>query len=789
MITLIFAQIINFLETPQGNLIYSTILSLSSLGVLVAFWYASGYGVSSEAKRVHRGLLCLFLFQVLLLVSTLLAWLGEVETHMFLPLLDRTIALLSLILIIWLWVFSGAKRGLNVFVIFLETLVLIAGIISFVLWLMLGAGLFFNNSTLGAYAYYLGFFLLAVGLLLLLWRRPNDWGAGILMLLIMLAGYLAQYFFPQPAGDYGWLVHIGEMIAFPILFVLPRRFLSNRHGIGSVDLEKSASTTTSILEARLIQSVIDLSSETSPQLYYQKLTRLVAELMYADICLLLMPPKSAGQLTFPVGYHALNDRVIDGFSVDGQKMPLLLNALQTGKALRINGAKAGSEAQTLTSELLLKHNAHLLQVPFHPKGSRTAMGILVLSKSSRPEWSEKDAQGLLEIASALSTSIGQLSRVLGQPSGVEADQQSLQRIRAEYDKLRQEFSQIKAENTRLAAQSARGIGPSGTAAGLLEGQTDLIETIKQLDTRNRELEYLVNKGRPTGEEVEQLRQELRSALADLARIPTTLSKSDQRMLELQLSAVKRLDDMGQTELVTSIAQEFRQPLSSIIGYTDLLLGESTGLLGAVQRKFLERVKASTERLGILMNELVQVMAIDDGKLDQTPTLVELDVVIDEAVGNINAQVSEKNITMHVDLPVKLPAIQANRDALQQILANLLQNACLVTPVDGEIRLSAQIERRENEPHLLLISVSDQGGGISRADMPRVFSRRYKVENPLIQGIGDTGVGLSIVKSLVDLLKGRVWVETQEGIGCTFSVLLPLTMGPTEQISPETIPSN
>jgi two-component system phosphate regulon sensor histidine kinase PhoR len=85
--------------------------------------------------------------------------------------------------------------------------------------------------------------------------------------------------------------------------------------------------------------------------------------------------------------------------------------------------------------------------------------------------------------------------------------------------------------------------------------------------------------------------------------------------------------------------------------------------------------------------------------------------------------------------------------------------------------------------LLLISVTDQGGGISKEDIPRIFNRRYKMENPLIQGIGDTGVGLSIVKSLVELHKGRVWVDSKEGIGSTFSVLIPLV-----EDQPETVKS-
>jgi signal transduction histidine kinase len=317
-------------------------------------------------------------------------------------------------------------------------------------------------------------------------------------------------------------------------------------------------------------------------------------------------------------------------------------------------------------------------------------------------------------------------------------------------------------------------------AALLENQKNLQGTITQLETRNRELESLLTRGRPSVEEVEQLRQELRAALVDLARIPSALSKSDQKMLELQLSTVKRLDDMQPTELVNSIAQEFRQPIASIIGYTDLLLGESVGLLGAIQRKFVERVKASTERLGILLNELVQVISIDGGTVDQTTVSVDLKSVIDAALGNLEGHISEKNIDMRVELPDRPVAVRVNQDALLQILENLLQNACLVAPADGWIRLLAIVEQEENAPSYIHISVTDQGGGIEITDISRVFQRRYKMENPLIQGIGDTGVGLSIVKSLVELNKGRVWVDSKEGIGATFSVLLPLSEEQTTQ---------
>jgi signal transduction histidine kinase len=450
-----------------------------------------------------------------------------------------------------------------------------------------------------------------------------------------------------------------------------------------------------------------------------------------------------------------------------------MEAVQNRKTLRIDGGKPDSEAAILIRELGLNQTGHIQVVPFTLRDSNTELSILALSKPPHPMWSEADSSRLTEIANGLAA-------IFPQPTGsnlggeTEAENQAaLERIRVELENQRQENAQLKIKYDDLAAEAAGAAVGVGAATAWMADQNNLDDTVRQFEERNRELELMVAKGRPSFEEVEQLREELRAALTDLARIPSTLSKSDQQMLELQLATMKRLDDIGQTELVTSISEEFRQPLSAIIGYTDLLLGETVGLLGAVQRKFLERVKASSERLGILMEELVQVLAIDSGKVDQTLTKVDLEAVIDEAIGNIIAQISEKNITMRVDLPEKLPEIRANKEALQQILANLLENACIVTPQDGEIRLFSRIEQKPNEPDLLLCSVTDQGGGIAHVDIPRIFTRRYKIENPLIQGIGDTGVGLSIVKSLVELNKGRVWLDTEEGVGSTFSVLIPL----------------
>lgn len=233
------------------------------------------------------------------------------------------------------------------------------------------------------------------------------------------------------------------------------------------------------------------------------------------------------------------------------------------------------------------------------------------------------------------------------------------------------------------------------------------------------------------------------------------------------------------EFVASLSQELRTPMTSITGYTDLLLGESVGVIGEMQRKFLQRIKANIERMGAMLNDLIGVTAIDAGQLEIRPVVVDMAEVIEDTIIGARAQLEENDIALHLNLSEDLPPVEADPDSVRQIMSNLLGNAVKSTPVSGVIKIAASVYPENDDTgadsgNFLQVSIQDAGGGIAEKDLSRVFDRFYQAERPLIDGLGETGVGLSIVKSLVEAHGGRVWVESEIGEGSTFHFLLPIS---------------
>ncbi len=229
----------------------------------------------------------------------------------------------------------------------------------------------------------------------------------------------------------------------------------------------------------------------------------------------------------------------------------------------------------------------------------------------------------------------------------------------------------------------------------------------------------------------------------------------------------------QQESIVSMAHEFRTPMTAIAGYTDLLMGEQAGILNEMQLQFLERVKANVEQLGHLLNDLIRVASPDSRPIELSPQLVNLIEIVEEAIMGLAARFRDRRLAVQLDLPPEYALVRADHDSLYQIILRLLSNAALCSREGSEVAVRALPYTDDKAQQAYVqIMVVDTGGGIVPDDYTRVFRRLYRANQPLIQGMGETGIGMAVAKTLVEANGGRIWVESQPNAGSTFSFILP-----------------
>ena len=763
--------ILTQLTVPPGDLIYYIVLTFAVASALQSafnHWRVSEF---PQAKRAFAGLSVLIAAQILMFILSGLGWQQIIEPRTILPPMDRAFILFGIIWITWLYAFPEPNRGADAAATLLSLLVLVILGVSLLTWQAQIADPQFAslsyNQTMDDWLWQVGsLFLALVGIAILFIRRPDGMWNGVTLLFLGVLGHAGHLLF-QIEGNYSGIVRLAYMAAYPILLTLPQRFAIPNQMAPIAARPITAKQDTISPERRrystdpkTFHAMLALAAESNPTKVSQAVTRAIAQTMLSDLCFMIYLTDNNNQMIIAGGYDLIREDSLEGGSLNKGSIPMLANSLQRGRPLRMPASSTSADIKGLGDILGLTNPGHLLSVPIITPEKEALGGLLLLSPYSDRTWTAEDQAFLSNIATSLVPIIKRSQNLNKLES--EAGQARTQTIQLE--RQVQELS-LQLETARAEIQK----GGAAEAASLRVAQEESIQIIEQLQQENAELRS--GKNLQPSVSSSQVEKELKTTLQEVARLQNQLAEANIKAHEMEKghAATKSTE---QAEVVASISQELRQPLSSIVGYTDLLLGESVGILGALQRKFVERIKASTERIRSLTDDMIQITTLENELNDLKPEPVDLNSIIDNAMSYTSTQVREKNISIHLELPKVLSPIQADREALQQILIHLLQNAGAATPFEGTVRLKVQTQS-ENNLDYILIQVSDSGGGIASTDLPRVFTRLYRADNVLIQGVGDTGVGLSIAKALTEAHHGRIWVESEQGTGSTFSVLLPI----------------
>ncbi|MDP3962893.1 MAG: ATP-binding protein [bacterium] len=227
-------------------------------------------------------------------------------------------------------------------------------------------------------------------------------------------------------------------------------------------------------------------------------------------------------------------------------------------------------------------------------------------------------------------------------------------------------------------------------------------------------------------------------------------------------------DQAKDEFVSIASHQLRTPLIAIKGYTDMLRDEEPGPLNDAQKKCLADVKIANDRMIALINSLLNVSRIDLGMLSIQPVPTDFKGVAESVLGEIMVDEKSKGLDIRATYDPTLPLINADPKLIRMVFQNLLTNAVKYTRTSGSIALD--IKRQGVD---VLITVSDTGCGIPKSEQEKIFTKMFRADNARTVDPDGSGMGLYIIKAIIEAAGGKIWFASEENKGTIFSVTLPL----------------
>jgi len=221
------------------------------------------------------------------------------------------------------------------------------------------------------------------------------------------------------------------------------------------------------------------------------------------------------------------------------------------------------------------------------------------------------------------------------------------------------------------------------------------------------------------------------------------------------------------ELVSNVSHDLRTPLASMHGYVETLLIKNDELSPEMRREYLEIARKHTQRLGELIGDLFELSKLDSASIHPSLEAFSLAELLHDTVHDFGLDAERRDIKLGIEAPDDPSMVYADIGLVQRVLENLIRNALKFTPTGGSISI-----RLDNKPGAVAVAIEDTGCGIAEADLEHVFDRFYRAENSTQEGTNTAGLGLAIVRKILDLHGSRITVSSQLDRGTCFEFDLP-----------------
>ena len=589
-----------------------------------------------------------------------------------------------------------------------------------------------------------------------LFGRGRDWVLRFFLFAIPFGAHLAHFGWAAPGKHIAGWVRLGQLIGYPLVTLSAFRLVFSRLLFDAIrpSAGRAADLEGQLRQLGAVSSALDDLSILSATV------SAVASTTKAGTVALLSLGNGGGKTAKVIS--AYRDGQVDPdlqFEISLHDAPVLRRAARDEEAAFLQpGGKDDPSRLSLLLRLLpdtslkVRLNSSLYIEPICRQGELYGM-LVVQPAAGVDDWPARSRR-LVEL-------------LAGQGATALARLRAEQHLRAQVGQLEKQadaadhLGELQAELKR--AREAEGESARQVGAARKE--------LAQVKSDARKLAPLIKAGEGQRAQIAKLQREL-----------VGMAEREQERAS-EISSEGLAQGCADPEEVALAAQELRRPLASISGYTDLLLGESVGTVGELQRLFLQRVKASTERARILLDDLIQATASEEPDPFHLQP-VRISELIEETVQRLGDQIEIKGVNLQINLDDSLPTLEVDRASIEQIITNLLSNAVQATPADGIVVLDIRYQvdggigaagNGLGGSGYLFVSVRDSGIGVQLSDLSYVFDRHYRSTNPPIIGLGETDLGLPLVRDLLQAQGGRIWIESEADAGSTLSMVLPATV--------------
>jgi len=758
------------LSSLPGNMAYYLILIYSLVASTLALM--NGYRTKRYLfpSRTITGIAILFAAAILPVISMFTNLSSGSQPEALYPVLERTSLTWLMIWTAWLWLAPRRSTFLDLTTAILS--ILFPVIIAILLIFFPLNGNPFNASPADIIWHFMIILttLVFTGILI---RRQTPAGAyGVGMLILILTGFTISLIFMTANGNISGAARLGILCALPLLPVLALRqeLLADVPQIPSVFDTIMTQVVVQPLPDQ-INTWLEAAGNSEPIRQQEEVTRILCQVLEASACILLKLSERPGILQLTAGYNFTNKSWIEAEELASDGIPKTAEGVTNSvPSVFRKSTGTSTEIDRFSTWLQLGDINSMAIIPIHDSTIQWGAAVLFRPTSS-PSLQEDDLLPFSRTASLL-------ANIFRNNEIAKREKKDISRLTTEINILQENnhLLQTKLDTLRLSAVQ---IWPEADLTQVLNLQQASQSEIDRIRNENRLLLQALaeeREGQKPGHDnalSENIENELITARKDLTQLQNLLNDSHHQVEEMEKRTIFSASSIERLRKFSALTTQIRNPVAAITGYVEILLSEGENIDGKHDdHSTLENLDASLARLRQIMDDLAKINVLESGVIDMEPESMDLGSAIDRAVAHISPSLSEKGISLKLNLPEYLPPMQTYHEALQKVIILLLHNAGKVTPSFGTTELRVDVHEESAEPYLLL-DITDSGGGVAAENLKKVFLPADQNNNQIIPGLGETGNGLSAAKTLIEAHGGRMWVDSNPGVGTTFSVLLPI----------------